>query len=99
VLEASIEASHVALSASTGRPVIGVFQTLSLGNAGQIVPGSVVLAAVRWSAFDGVDAEAPATHPVMRASVVERATAPPARPRDGERMDKVRPPGFLLVYT
>jgi hypothetical protein len=37
-----MEASHVALSAFTGRPVIGVFHTLSAGNAGQRVPGSVV---------------------------------------------------------
>jgi hypothetical protein len=38
-VDASIEASHVALSASTGSPVIGVFQTLSFGNAGHLVPG------------------------------------------------------------
>jgi hypothetical protein len=33
--------SHVALWESTGRPVIGVFQTLSAGKAGHFVPGSV----------------------------------------------------------
>ena len=33
-MDASIEASHVALSASTGSPVIGVFHTSSAGNAG-----------------------------------------------------------------
>jgi hypothetical protein len=37
-----IAASHVELFAFTGRPVIGVFHTLSAGNAGQLVPGSVV---------------------------------------------------------
>ncbi len=35
-------ASHVALLASTGRSVIGVFHTLSAGKAGQFVPGRVV---------------------------------------------------------
>jgi len=34
--------SQVALSAFTGKVVIGVFQTLLAGNAGQWVPGSVV---------------------------------------------------------
>ena len=42
VVEASIEASQVALSALTGRPVIGVFHTLSAGNAGHWVPGITV---------------------------------------------------------
>jgi hypothetical protein len=36
-----MEASHVALFASTGNVVIGVFQTLSAGKAGQLVPGNV----------------------------------------------------------
>ncbi len=31
--------SHLELSGSTGNPVIGVFQTLSAGNAGHVVPG------------------------------------------------------------
>jgi hypothetical protein len=39
-------ASHVELLALTGSPVMAVFQTLSLGKAGQVVPGSVVPAAV-----------------------------------------------------
>jgi hypothetical protein len=34
-----MDASHVALLALTGSPVIGVFQTLSAGKAGQRVPG------------------------------------------------------------
>jgi hypothetical protein len=42
VVDASIAASHVALSALTGNPVMGVFHTLSAGNAGQFVPGIVV---------------------------------------------------------
>jgi hypothetical protein len=42
VVEASIAASHDALLEFTGNPVIGVFQTLSAGNAGQFVPGMVV---------------------------------------------------------
>ena len=43
--EASIAASQVALSEFTGRPVMGVFQTLLAGNAGQLVPGMIVPAA------------------------------------------------------
>jgi hypothetical protein len=35
-----MEPSHLALFGSTGRLVTGVFQTLSAGNAGQLVPGS-----------------------------------------------------------
>jgi DNA-3-methyladenine glycosylase len=42
VLDESMAANHVALSALTGRPVMGVFQTLLAGNAGQLVPGIVV---------------------------------------------------------
>lgn len=38
----SIAASQVALLASTGRVVIGVFHTLSAGKTGHFVPGSVV---------------------------------------------------------
>src|ERR1700689_4743092 len=34
--------SQVALCLSTGSPVMGVFQTLSAGKAGQLVPGKVV---------------------------------------------------------
>jgi hypothetical protein len=36
-----IDANHVALLASTGSDVIGVFHTLSAGKAGQFVPGNV----------------------------------------------------------
>ena len=36
-----IEASHAALFALTGSPVIGVFQTLSDGKTGQCVPGKI----------------------------------------------------------
>jgi hypothetical protein len=36
-------ASHVALFAFTGRLLIGVFHTLSEGNAGHGVPGSTVV--------------------------------------------------------
>jgi hypothetical protein len=39
VLDELMEASHLALFESTGRPVTGVFQTLSAGNAGHLVPG------------------------------------------------------------
>lgn len=42
MLDESIAASHVALLALTGRPVMGVFQTLLAGNAGQSVPGMIV---------------------------------------------------------
>jgi hypothetical protein len=36
-----IDASQVALFASTGSDVMGVFHTLSAGKAGQLVPGKV----------------------------------------------------------
>src|SRR5271166_3802906 len=39
-------ASHLTLFLLTGRPVIGVFHTLSAGKAGHVVPGSVWPAAV-----------------------------------------------------
>jgi DNA-3-methyladenine glycosylase len=42
VVEASIAANQVALLGLTGSSVIGVFQTLSAGKAGQFVPGIVV---------------------------------------------------------
>lgn len=38
----SMDASHVALLALTGKPVIGVFHTLSEGKDGHLVPGSIV---------------------------------------------------------
>jgi hypothetical protein len=41
VVEDDIDASHVALFALTGNVVIGVFQTLSAGKAGQFVPGNI----------------------------------------------------------
>jgi hypothetical protein len=41
VVADDIEASHVALFTFTGSDVIGVFQTLSAGKAGQLVPGNV----------------------------------------------------------
>jgi hypothetical protein len=41
VLAEDIDASHVALWASIGNVVMGVFHTLSDGNAGQLVPGKV----------------------------------------------------------
>lgn len=41
VLADDIDASHVALSASVGNVVMGVFHTLSDGKAGQFVPGNI----------------------------------------------------------
>jgi hypothetical protein len=38
-----MELSQVALLASTGSPVIGVFHTLSAGKTGHFVRGNVVL--------------------------------------------------------
>jgi len=40
VVDDDIDASHAALLALTGSPVIGVFHTLSEGKTGQCVPGS-----------------------------------------------------------
>jgi hypothetical protein len=41
VVDELIDASHVALMECTGSLLILVFQTLSYGNAGQLVPGII----------------------------------------------------------
>jgi hypothetical protein len=86
--------SQVALWASTGSPVIGVFQTLSLGNAGQVVPGSVAPGGVArpWGAGRELgevvrDAEAPAVQPAPATRLMQSvAAAPAASLRDAENM-------------
>jgi hypothetical protein len=54
VLDESIAASHVALLELTGSPVMGVFQTLLAGNAGQFVPGIIVPTRLAADAKTGI---------------------------------------------
>ena len=54
MVASAIELNHVALLALTGSALTGVFQTLSAGKAGHLVPGSIVpaeLASRREDAF------------------------------------------------
>jgi hypothetical protein len=64
-------ASHDADRLSTGRPVTGVFQTLSDGNAGQSVPGRT------WPlAATGIGVCAPdADEPVAATAAIAEASA------------------------
>ena len=68
MVDDDIEVSQVALIALTGRSVIGVFHTLSAGNAGQFVPGSVGPATVaRGRGVDETGATTPEDTAVARA--------------------------------
>ena len=68
---ATSSASHAAQCGSTGRLVIGVFQTLSAGNIGQFgAPGTVVLSARCAAGHE----EAPAPGVASNAAREERAT-------------------------
>jgi hypothetical protein len=93
VVDASIEASQVELFALTGKPVIGVFQTLSAGNAGHAVPGRTVpkLAAVARVPAWKVDLEIDrlrltAPRGVATAVPIAMLTTKPAVTRSGTNL-------------
>ena len=75
-----IEASHVALRESTGRPLIGVFHTSSAGKAGHEVLGNVVAGATEPTlgapVAVGTGADTTATPRTATAATAARQTTP-----------------------
>jgi hypothetical protein len=81
-------ASQVALLGSTGRPVTGVFQTLSGGKASQLVPGRTTAAPPAPEPGEGHEfgEAARAELPVPATTVASAITAAPmATLRDSEQ--------------
>jgi hypothetical protein len=82
-------ASQVALLESTGRPVIGVFQTLSEGKASQLVPGRTTAGPPEPDPGPGGDqlGDAARAEPPVPATTVASAiaAAPMTTLRDSEQ--------------
>ena len=97
-MDDAIDAIHFALSALTGSPVIGVFQTLSAGKAGQAVPGSVgpdvaTCAVVGCSTGDVVDAA-----PLAVASSDEMTTTEAVTPRRRRPLARAAVVGVMVMF-
>jgi hypothetical protein len=86
VLADDIDASHVALWASVGNVVIGVFHTLSDGNAGQLVPGTIG-AASRTDASVTAGPERAVASDVTGATTNTRPTIANAAPMNSTRRE------------
>src|ERR1700722_16447437 len=82
-------ASHCAECGSTGRPVIGVFQTLSAGNAGQLVRGNTgpfpPVGAATATTGAAIAADAARTHARIRINLYRILTRDPEMARRGGR--------------
>ena len=74
-----MDANHVALSALTGSSVMGVFHTLSAGNAGQSVPGRTGLPPV--AAAGGSTEVAPAGPVAPTGGLTSPSPSPSPRAR------------------
>jgi hypothetical protein len=86
----------VALSASTGRPVIGVFHTLSAGKAGHWVPGRLVPADCAVTDVGATPAVSPVMTAMPTAALSFRADLYICRPIATTNADRRRSANVIL---